>query len=275
VRAIYQDGQGTLWFGTSRGLIRCQDCHWTLIGAKDGLVADDVRVIVACRAGNLWLGGYGGLTRLDRGHFRRWTKADGLPSNSIRALYEDADEVLWIGTYDGGLGRLQDGRLTRYTVRDGLFNNGVFQILEDARGYLWMSSNRGIYRVAKSELNDFAAGKRRRISSVDYGKDEGMRNDERNGGLWPAGIRARGGKLWFPTQNGVAVIDPDRVEVNLRPPPVSIDSIFLDRDPAGAVKAVFIKPGKENLEIDYTAPTQAARFDVGAGSAGRSGARFR
>ena len=253
VRAIYQDGQGTLWFGTSRGLIRCQGGLWSVISSKDGLATDDVRVIIAGRTGNLWLGGYGGLTSLDNGLFRRWTEADGLPSNSIRALYEDADGVLWIGTYDGGLGRLQNGRLTRYAIRDGLFNNGVFQILEDARGYLWMSSNRGIYRVAKSELNDFAAGERHTISSVAYGKGEGLHNAECNGGLWPAGILSRDGKLWFPTQDGVAIIDPARVELNLRPPPVAIASILLDYEPAGVGKAVRITPGKENLEIDYTA----------------------
>src|SRR5215470_3951747 len=103
--------------------------------------------------------------------------------------------ALWIGTYDGGLGRLENDRLTRYTVREGLFNNGVFQILEDSRGYLWMFCNRGMYRVLKRELNEFAMGKRRAISSIAYGKSEGMRNAECNGGLSPAGIRARDGRL--------------------------------------------------------------------------------
>ena len=35
-----------------------------------------------------------------------------------------------------------------------------------------------------------------------------MLNVECNGGFWPAGIKARDGTLWFPTQDGVAVIDP-------------------------------------------------------------------
>src|SRR5581483_3753593 len=141
-----------------------------------------------------------------RGHFQRWREADGLPSGSIRSLYEDGDGVLWIGTYDGGLGRLQNGNFTHYTVRDGLFNNGVFQILEDARGNLWMSCNRGIYRVSKHQLTEFAEGKRHTIHSISYGKNDGMRNEECNGGLWPAGTRLQRGELCFPTQDGVAVI---------------------------------------------------------------------
>lgn len=252
-QAIHQDPEGTLWVGTSRGLVRCQSGRWSVIGAKDGLASGDVRVMIDGRAGNLWIGGYGGLTSLDHGQFRHWTETDGLPSNNIRSLYEDRDGVLWIGTYDGGLGRLQDGRFTRYTVRDGLFNNGVFQILEDSRGYLWISSNRGIYRVSKSELNEFATGKRTVVSSTPFGRSEGMYNSECNGGYWPAGIRARDGRLWFPTQDGVAVIDPGAVTANSAAPPVVIESASLDNEPRALDRAIRVAPGSQNLDIEYTA----------------------
>ncbi len=169
------------------------------------------------------------------------------------ALYQDREGVLWIGTYDGGLARLEDGRLTRYTIKEGLFNNGVFQILEDARGNFWMSSNRGIYRVRKQELNEVAARKRSAITSVAYGKSDGMLNAECNGGAWPAGIKARDGKLWFPTQDGVAVIDPETISANPQPPPVVIESFLLDRAAVAFDRPVRISPGQESLEIAYTA----------------------
>ncbi len=108
-------------------------------------------------------------------------------------------------------------RFTTYRTRAGLFNNGVFQILEDHRGNLWMSSNQGIYRVRKPELNDFAEGKRNAITSIAYGKSDGMLNVECNGNRSPAGIMARDGKLWFPTQDGAAVIDPEVVRTNPQP----------------------------------------------------------
>ena len=46
-----------------------------------------------------------------------------------------------------------------------------------------MSSNRGIYRVSKQDLNDFAANKRKTITSIAYGTIDGMLNAECNGGL--------------------------------------------------------------------------------------------
>jgi hypothetical protein len=161
--------------------------------------------------------------------------------------------VLWLGTYDGGLGRLQNNKFTWYTERNGLFNNGVFQILEDSRGYLWMSCNRGIYRVSKQELTEFALGKRRRISSISYGRGAGMRNEECNGGFSPAGIRTRNGEFWFPTQDGIAVVDPDQVAINHNPPAVVIESISLDHQAQSPEQPLHIPPRVENLEINYTA----------------------
>ena len=255
VQAMYQDQAGALWFGTSRGLVSLKDNQSRLFTVADGLAADDVRVIIESHAGDLWIGGYGGLTRLRNGKFSHWTEPDGLPSNNIRALYEDSDAVIWIGTYDGGLGRLKGGTFTRFNMRDGLFNNGVFQVLEDDHGNLWMSCNRGIYRVSKRELNDFADGKRNTISSVAYGKVDGMANVECNGGLWPAGVKARDGKLWFPTQEGIAVIDPAAVSYNPQPPPVVIESFLEDRRPVSLTGSARVPPRAENIEIQYTAPS--------------------
>jgi ligand-binding sensor domain-containing protein len=256
VSAICKDRAGALWFGAERGLIRYQDGALTTWMTKDGLAGDDVKVIINGAAGDLWIGSYGGISRFKDGKFTSWTEREGLASNAVRALYEDRDGVLWIGAYDGGLCRLKDGRFTRYATKEGLFNDGVFQILEDARGNFWMSCNRGVYRVSKHELNEFAAGRLASITSIAYSRSDGMLNPECNGGRWPAGVKTRDGKLWFPTQDGVAVIDPEAIPFNAQPPPVVIESFLLDRAPVTPLnldRAVRIAPGRENFEIEYTA----------------------
>jgi signal transduction histidine kinase/ligand-binding sensor domain-containing protein len=250
---IYEDGDEALWFGTERGLVRYEGGATKIYTAADGLAGDDVRVIVPSVAGGMWIGAYGGLSRFKDGRFDGWTERDGLPSDHVRALYEDSDGVLWIGTYDGGLGRFQDGKFTRYTTADGLFSNGVFQILEDTHGDFWMGCNRGIYRVSKRELNEFAAGHLSAITSVAYGESDGMPNAECNGGFWPAGIKARDGKLWFPTQGGLAVIDPEALPSNPNPPPVVIETLLLDGSPASFDRPVRVAPGEASVEIQYTA----------------------
>jgi signal transduction histidine kinase len=255
VAVIHHDRAGVTWLGTERGLIRYERGAATLLTTKDGLVNDNVRVIVDSASGGLWIGTYGGLSHLQDGRFTNWPPGDGLPGDMIRALYEDAGGVLWIGTYDSGLVRFHHGTFTRFTTRDGLFNDGVFQILEDSRANLWMSSNRGISRIAKRALSARAAGTDVPLNAIAYGKNDGMLNIECNGGLWPAGIKTRDGTLWFPTQDGVAVIDPAAVPVNPTPPPVVIESVLVDRNPVAFEQhggSLRLGPDASGLEIAYT-----------------------
>ena len=260
---IYQTSDGSMWFGCEAGLVRYEVRNEVGYEAKysagrvevfntaNGLASNDVKIIRDDGEGGLWLGTWGGLSHLKDGKLTSYRQKDGLPSDRVRSLYLDQDGALWIGTYDGGLARLKDGRFTQYTTKNGLFDEGVFQILEDARGNLWMSCNRGIYRAAKQQLNDLAEGRIQRICCVSYGVQDGMLNAECNGGRQPAGIKASDGKLWFPTLDGVVVIDPDAVPLNTQPPPVMIENAIIDRDAVDIRTGVTVGPGKQNLEIGY------------------------
>src|SRR5262249_3391500 len=169
----------------------------------------------------------GGVNRLRDGALMALTTRDGLPDDVVLALYEDADGVLWIGTRSG-LARLKGGRLVPLAGREGLFDHEVYQILEDDQGDLWMSSEHAIVRVSKSELNDRAEGGSARVTFVEYGKGDGLRKMECTGGVQPAGIRARDGRLWFPTIAGVVVVDPKQLQPNRRAPPVRVEEVRAD-----------------------------------------------
>jgi len=250
--AIVQDREGAMWFGTTEGLVRYKNGAVTGYTASDGLPDKYIQAIHESRDGALWIGTRGGLARFDNGRFIAYTENDGMPATRVRCIYEDGDGVLWIGAYDGGLARFKDGRFTRYTMKDGLFNNGAFQILEDRRGNLWMSCNKGIYSVSKQELNDFAAGKIHSITSISFDQNDGMLDEECNGGMQPAGWIARDGKMWFPTQHGAAVIDAEAAPRNPLPPPVLVEQFMVQRRPVDLHEVMVIPPGSDDVEIHYT-----------------------
>ncbi len=252
VSAILEDRDGAIWLGADTKLFRLKDEAVSAFTTNDGLAGNDVKAILQDRKGVLWFGSYGGLTRYEDGRWRAFTKRDGLASEKIRSLYEDSDGVIWIGTYDGGLGRLKDNKITSITQKDGLYNNGVFQILEDGRGNFWLSCNLGIYRVSKQQLNDFADGKVRFVTSVPYGRHDGLSNIECNGGTQPAGVKTHDGHLWFPTQGGAAVIDSNEITLNPLPPPVQIAGCLLHRAVVDCRQDVKLAPGQQSLEISYT-----------------------
>jgi signal transduction histidine kinase/ligand-binding sensor domain-containing protein len=251
-RAIIQDRAGDIWFGSVDGLARYHDGKFVTYQAREGMTGREVQTLYEDRRGRIWIGADNGLTKFENGKFTLYTEKDGITNNILRSIYEDADGVLWIGMYDTGLYRFKDERFVHYTTREGLFDNGVFRIIEDKQGSFWISCNLGIYRVRKDELNAIAAGRLRTTVAVPYNKRDGMLNSECNGGGQPAGIMTSDGHLWFPTQGGVAVIDPERVPVNQQPPLVVIESFVVDTKPVSARGPLRIEPGQVNVEIHYS-----------------------
>jgi signal transduction histidine kinase/ligand-binding sensor domain-containing protein len=250
VYAIAEDREGALWVGTGGGLHRLRDGRFTVWRQADGLGHYDVRSITQARDGALWLGTVGGLSRFKDGAFTNYTTRDGLSNAFVRAVFEEPDGTLWLGTYGGGLNRLKDGRFTAVTTANGLFDDFISCIIDDASGYVWLLGNRGIFKVGLRELNDFADGLARSVTSVSFGIADGMRSSEGNGGAQPAGWRAADGKLWFATIKGAVALDP--TPANSLPPPVVIEQVTLDGEPIPTSGVVRITPGRENLEIHYT-----------------------
>ncbi len=250
------DREGNVWIATDEGLLKYRDdqevARYTV---KDGLRTDKIVTIHFDRSGSLWLGTFDGLSVFKEGKFINYHDEPNCPQGFVRAIYEDAEGVLWFGTYGDGLVRFKDGKFFNYRVEHGLYNNGVFAILEDKRGNFWMSSNRGIHRVSRQELNNFADGKIPKLNSVSYDEKDGMLNAECNGGRLPAAIRTKDGKFWFPTMGGVAIVDPETEPVNPKPPPVLIENISIDRKPfdlRASPTEVVLQPGQSNIAIEYT-----------------------
>jgi ligand-binding sensor domain-containing protein/signal transduction histidine kinase len=252
VRVIHADARGDVWVGAGRGLNVFRQGRLTTLTAADGLAGEQFRAIAEDADGNLWFGtDDAGLQRYRDGRFASGAADDGLVRQAVRALWPAPDGSLWIGTRHG-LSRLREGRLTTYRSADGLFDDTILQVLEDGRGQLWMSSGRGIFRVSLAHLEDVAAGRRTTLSSTAYGEADGMRSSECEGGTQPAGIRARDGRLWFPTTRGLAVIDPARVRANDTPPPVTIEELSADGEPIALGGTVRLPAGTERFEFHYT-----------------------
>ncbi len=253
VFAIKNDRFGNVWAATNEGLLRFNNYKLTAkYSTADGLPNEFMTFIFEDSKGVLWFGGYGGLTKYEDGKFVNYTANDGLAGNYVRTIYEDREGVFWIGTYDEGMSRFKDGHFVNYKEKDGLFSSGVFAIEEDERGYFWISSNQGIYRVNRQELNEFADGKIAKINTIGYGKEDGMLSNECNGGRQPASLRDDEGKFWFPTQDGVAVVDPRAEETNPLPPSVVVEEALVDRQPVDIHGGLNIEAGQKDIEIRYT-----------------------
>jgi signal transduction histidine kinase/CheY-like chemotaxis protein/ligand-binding sensor domain-containing protein len=261
VRSLYVDHRGILWIATDgAGLVKFEDGKFTAYTKKDGLPSDSTMIVKEDLEQNLWVGGHWGVAKFSQGKFSVSTtmQASGSALGPVEAIYEDPDHVFWFGTSGSGLLRYENGSFTRFTEKDGMFDDNIWAVLEDASGYLWMSSNRGIVRVRRSELNDFAAHRITTVSYQAFGTADGMVNAECNGGgFGPAAWKAKDGRLLFANIAGIVVIDPENIPTNALPPPVVIEQVSADEtviQPGAAVPA-----GEGSLEfhfagLSYVAP---------------------
>ncbi len=254
VSALLKDRSGKIWVGTDRGLARIEDGEVTWFGSA----AHGSRVSVMCllerRDGSILCGTRNGLYRVGDGMLVP-ALADGKmpPRGLIRALYEDERGVLWAGTYDSGLCRIEGDRVDVVTAENGLFSNGVFSILPDRFGFLWMSSNQGIFKASRFNLDDFASGGASRVFSVSFLKEDGLPNTECNGGFQHAGYRRRDGTFCFNTMDGLALVDPEAVSPSSSPLPVFVTGVRRDDEVVPQADLLEILPGNTSFEIDYTA----------------------
>lgn len=230
-RCLFEDSRGSVWIGqhNATSLVQVQDEAASTIPLPADLPPVDVRVMAEDATGGLWIGTDGnGLLRWKDGQFTRFTREQGLGSDFVWWLLPEPGGALWIGTYGGGLTRLKDGRAATCTTRHGLVDDVICRIADDDRGNYWFSSNQGIFRASKQELNAFADGARDRIQCVAYDRSDGLPTLECEGGSQSAGCRARDGRLWFPTIRGLVVVNPADVSTNTIPPPVYIDQLVVD-----------------------------------------------
>jgi ligand-binding sensor domain-containing protein len=263
VMAVTVDKAGSVWVGTGgSGLDRFSGDRFVNYSSANGLTHNDIRAIAEGPDGTIWIATMGGgLNRWRRGVLDHITRADGLSSNYVLALLIDKDGTVWVGTEGGGLDRVRSNGITHYTSLQGLPSDDVFQILDDGRGNLWMSCGRGIFWVARSEFEEVTAGLRSRLRAGWLGHAEGLRPATIEAGGQPSGAIDAAGRLWFPTMNGAAIVDPGRLVLNNVAPQVHIERVLVDRHEVAFDQLATIPAGRHAFEFDCTAlsfvaPTQ-------------------
>lgn len=252
-RALLQDAAGSVWVGARDGLYRLRGERFELLAASPGPVS----ALLEGPAGALWVGTSVGLLRREGSRLEPIPLAAAGEPVDVTALLLDPDGTLWVGTVGSGLWVLRDGRARRLTRREGLHENTVFAVADDGRGHLWLSGNHGLTRVARADVEHVVAGAVATLAASALGRGDGMLESECSGGVQPSSARSADGRLWFPTINGVVVVDPARVLPTPEPPRLVFEEVIVDgaRQPLEA--SLLLPPGTRRVEIRYTAAALA------------------
>ncbi len=252
VRALLVDRHGTLWIGTNEGLARYDEKEgFKTFTRENGLSYNTVLCLYEDRSGALWIGtDGGGITSYRDGQFKSYTSRQGLAGDVIFCLYEDSRSNLWVAT-NNGLSRLRNGVFSNVGSRHGLASDNAFNLLEDNFGYLWIGYNNGIFKVSLDELTQLIDRGAERVNCVSFNREDGMKSDE----CTPSSFASKtpDGRLYFPTLQGVVVVNPASIPVNKLPPNVIIENLVLNGKPVSAVDGMVLQGTQNYFEIHYNA----------------------
>lgn len=251
VHLLFRDRSGFMWIGFSDGgIARFKDGKLEDFTAQDGLPDSLVRSIFQDREGRIWFATTAGYSRWENGRFTNY-EIPGLPeepSAGATCIYQDSDDTFWIGGVGSTLVRLRNGQSTYLSMKHVL-NSGIWSMLEDSSGHFWITTNRGLFRIAKTELNAFADGNIKEPAYISYGTVDGLPSSDFNGGIQQAGLKADG-KLYFANLRGIVVVNPEHMPSNSVPPPVALESVTSNNERVLPGSELV---GKTDLQFEFAA----------------------
>ncbi|KGQ19032.1 Diguanylate cyclase (GGDEF) domain-containing protein [Lysobacter dokdonensis DS-58] len=251
VRALAHGRDGSLWIGTSRGLVQRKDGRFRLFGAAAGLPRDFVLALHVARDGAVWVGTANGAARVIDDRVEPIDLHAMNDAQDVFDFHEDSDGSVWIAT-DRGLVRYRNGRIAAIGLAQGLPIDTLFQVVDDQAGSLWLTSNRGVLRVARRDAEAVLAGTQRTVNPDQFGEPDGLASSQANGGSGPAAIRDSKGRLWVATARGAAMVDPKVLHSYRRHlPPVVIEQVLADDRELPAQSRIVLPPGTRKLEFHY------------------------
>lgn len=237
--ALYEDKNGTYWFGTVDGFAKVQSDKMPDAGTKIQ-----------------W--------------YYTSTNSNSLNYNHVSCFLDDPSDAgyLWIGTKGGGLNRLEksSGNFFHITVKEGLPDNVVYGLLTDDAGNIWGSTNKGIFCLTLSKN-----GNKPGWTFRNFTKDDGLQDNEFNTNAYR---KMPNGNLAFGGVNGLNIFNPKEILAKNYKPQVFITNILIGNlpvqpnDNTGVLKNAIEQTQSITLNhlqdiltlefssLDFTAPNQ-------------------
>ena len=254
-RVSIKSTEGKYYVGTTQGLsIIEKDGSIKSITRKDGFENEFIMSLYEDPKGQIWVGTDGGGIYIlkDEQIIKHYTSDDGLAGNVIFKTSPIEDSGLWIAT-GTGLSKFNEETETFSNLNssNGLGIDSVFQMICDYTQTVWMTSNKGILSANLSELDEVAAGSKKKVTPKYYGDSDGLNT----GGITSTSVSTQDslGRIWFTLIDGFAIYDPVKSGKNQVAPKIEIQEYSIDNvkyDYHG--EKIILPPSARRLSIKFT-----------------------
>lgn len=166
VQSIVEDQQGSIWFGTYKGLNKFNGATLEAFTGREGLPDNNVRALAVDKNGILWVGTDKGLCLYDGNKIVPCDKSNTLSENKITAIAKDDSDNLWIGgefsNKWGFLYKYDGDSLISYQEIAGQHMKPVHKIAQGKSGEMWVftvgKKDDFIYRYVDNKWEAYGDG---------------------------------------------------------------------------------------------------------------------
>ena len=218
IMCLYEDTDGSIWFGTDGGGVYIMD--------------PDTKEIL-----------------------RKITKDDGLAGNIIFKICSIRKDEIWVTTGSGmSIINKNDRSIFNFNIENGFGADGVFQVMLDYTQKIWGTNNKGIFNIKLSELDEVMNGSKNSVTLNYFSKLDGINS----GGVTSTSLSMQDDKgcLWFTLIDGFTLMNPLRSASNIYSPTVKIQTATLDSERQlithdGGTK-IIVAPNIKRISLKYT-----------------------
>jgi ligand-binding sensor domain-containing protein/signal transduction histidine kinase len=254
VSALLSDAHGGLWIGTYTGLFYFPSGEPQHFGGRHILESKLVTCLLEDSDGSILIGT---TTGLFRSHGQSVQQIQGMPHPYVLSLSKDSSGAVWAGPRSGGLVLVNALHAMPLPKGEGLPDLPVYNMIEDVHKHLWMGTSLGVVRVLAPDLTALLQGKTKHISSILFGKADGMTSSDCSGPSRPSATQLPDGTLVFATNRGFVQTTRSAEHVMLTTPVAHILGWTFSTDSNSenyvSLKRVDIKPSEQDITFFFDA----------------------
>ncbi len=171
----------------------------------------------------------------------------------IRSIYLAPNGNIWASTYGDGIYRFSGKGFVSMPPDRMKYLQYAHCIIEDRSGYFWISTNKGLFRVQKTEMDAYNPGAP--LPAFYYfNHTDGLASNEFNGACFPCANQDRDGSFSFPTMKGVVYFNPEKIHIRNIQSPVIMDEIYFDGRKVVVSDTMFIGNDIHRVSFNVSIP---------------------
>jgi signal transduction histidine kinase len=201
----------------------------------------------------LWIGGSDGLIEYDtRSNVAHAVQGPG--DAHIRCIHICRDGSILLGTYGEGYYYYRHGRFFHMPPDKNGFLVTAHCFLEDAKGAIWIPCNKGLFKIPKADLDAWCDSPGGQLYYYYYGRQDGLRTNEFNGGVNAPGLITPEGFVALLSMKGIVCFYTDSLRSDFPAGPIGIANIEIDGRSHPVADSIELAAGYNSLFLEISCP---------------------